>query len=599
MTKGPFIRAAVLILVYIAAFVAIVVLQFPAAGLFTLNSGGVFVRGTPGPDGLGLRTIEIIATGLRIEFSDKWPLKYIDARGNDHEPLPTAYRLLEDGIALDFDNGAVFDVRIEAGGRSVWRLTTPVAVTSATLHLDLAKGTRALPPSDDAVVRLMVAGSEYRISGMDSAVDQGVVVMGSRNGKLLPFMVTPVTISEQAIVKLPVFRLLEPAVWEAELNSWHDKAWAGVSGLRFNASTATWTDAQGFTRFSEPDFIMYMAEALKRVRNDLAAAIVPIVRANHLEMISWKAVPFAGRTIQAMARFEESDQAELRVVERLIQNKSPELFYRPDIIPFLFNRAPPNLAQQAMAYAVTADFSNANAIQVAMAINAFVDSIAYTGDQKNSLASILALVETNISPFVSQYGSAWFIQTAPDGRSDALPSLQIASALVRLSALSGHDPHVAMGQALILAWLKLAAPDGSIPAAVYPGGDGYVPSTDRLPASAVYDLIGNSAYRPRAVSLYRQLGPGSWVWTAAASLTVEVLGSQTSYIANWPVSLSHYMTVYGVKPFARIQLYGIDYNMDPSFEIYNASGYFYRRASNIIYVKMRHRDRAEKMDLFY
>ena len=59
------------------------------------------------------------------------------------------------------------------------------------------------------------------------------------------------------------------------------------------------------------------------------------------------------------------------------------------------------------------------------------------------------------------------------------------------------------------------------------------------------------------------------------------------------------MVLYGVKPFTRIQLYGLDYNMDASFENYNASGYFYKRAAGAMYLKMRHKSRTEDIKLYY
>jgi len=57
------------------------------------------------------------------------------------------------------------------------------------------------------------------------------------------------------------------------------------------------------------------------------------------------------------------------------------------------------------------------------------------------------------------------------------------------------------------------------------------------------------------------------------------------------------MTFYGVKPFANIKLYDIDYSPDAEFEIYDVSGYFYRKTSSALYLKMKHKSESERIEL--
>jgi hypothetical protein len=39
--------------------------------------------------------------------------------------------------------------------------------------------------------------------------------------------------------------------------------------------------------------------------------------------------------------------------------------------------------------------------------------------------------------------------------------------------------------------------------------------------------------------------------------------------------------------------------MDSEFEVYNASGYYYRRASAVLYAKMKHKSASEDIRLEY
>jgi hypothetical protein len=601
MKNGPLLRTAVFTLAYILIFVVIVVVQFPAAGPFSLAVGGVTVRGVPEADGEGLRSIELSASGLRLSFSAKEPLSYTDAGGSVRESAPAAYRALEKGIAIDFIDGSTLSVTVNGDGRTEWVVKTPRTASSATLRFDLARGALSLPPATESPVRLSLGGVEYQVTGIGSTQGQNLIALRSRNGVLSPFYVTPV--AEAPKEELPEYLSLKPldtAAWNRELSAWRDRAWAGVSGQRFNQAAATWIDTRGNAVFDEAEFVLYMAEAMRRERYDAAAALVLSVRSTHLERVSWRSVPFAGRTNRAMTEFEEATQAEVRVVERLVQARAPELFHRPGIVSFLYDRAPFALAQTAMGYAGQLDFSKTDVTQAVRLLEAYLEARNYLSESENPLVKAVDLVELVIAPALKRVGpSAFFLQTGADGNFDTLTGLSAGMALVRLAEVSGKPIHAAIGHKLVSSLLQLADPDGRIPVTVTAGGEAPLLSESKLTAPAVYAVVGDSPYYPRAISFYRTLGPGSWAWTAAPGFRLTVTPERVTFTADYPVGYSHYVSLYGVRPFIKIQLYGLDYNMDIGFEGYNASGYFFKRAAGIMYLKMRHKEQAEEIRLFY
>ena len=594
-------RTAVFTLAYIAIFIVIVVVQFPAAGPFSLAVGAVSVRGVPEADSESLRSIELSASGLRLSFSPKEPFTYTDAGGIVRESAPAAYRALEKGIAIDFIDGTILSVTVNGDGRTEWSVKTPRTASSATLRFDLARGALSLPPASEAPLRLSLGGMEYQVTGVGTTQGQNIIALRSRNGVLSPFYVTPVADApkEQAPEYLSL-KPLDSASWNRELSAWRDRAWAGVSGQRFNQAAATWTDARGNAAFDESEFVLYMAEAMRRERYDAAAALVLSVRSTHLEKISWRSVPFAGRTTLAMTEFEAATLAEVRVVERLVQARAPELFQRPGIVSFLYDRAPFALAQAAMGYAGQLDFSKADVIQAVRLIESYLEARNYLVDAENPLVKVVDLVELVIAPALRKVGpSAFFLQTGTDNSCDTLAGLSAGMALVRLAEVTGKPLHAAIGHKLVSSLLQLADADGALPAFVTATGEVPQVSESKLSAPAVYALVGDSPYYPRAISFYRTLGPGTWAWTAAPGFRLTATPERVTFTADYPVGYSHYVSLYGVKPFIKIQLYGLDYNMDSGFEGYNASGYFFKRATGIMYLKMRHKEQAEEIRLFY
>jgi hypothetical protein len=59
------------------------------------------------------------------------------------------------------------------------------------------------------------------------------------------------------------------------------------------------------------------------------------------------------------------------------------------------------------------------------------------------------------------------------------------------------------------------------------------------------------------------------------------------------------MALYGVRGFSNIKLYGIDYSPDSQYESYNVSGFLYKAASSVLYLKMRHKVEVERVELVF
>jgi len=58
------------------------------------------------------------------------------------------------------------------------------------------------------------------------------------------------------------------------------------------------------------------------------------------------------------------------------------------------------------------------------------------------------------------------------------------------------------------------------------------------------------------------------------------------------------MVIRGIKPFYRIQLYGMDFRTDPRFESYNSSGYRYNEDTETLFLKMRHKVEMEDIVIY-
>jgi hypothetical protein len=601
MKYNTFGRTVTAILAYLAVFVFLVAIQFPAAGPISEAVKGVTFKGLPSADGKGIRSAEVSAAGIRLLFSERAPLTLTDAAGTEYTAVPVAYEATTTGFAIRFDDGSTVRTSSGAEGSVTWSIIPKKASAKAAMRYELVYGASLLAPADDGSLRLSVGEKTYRIGGLASGKPARTFSVSAVKGGMKPIVAAPEAIGapaspSQFIAQAP----MESAAWSREISVWRDKAWSGLSGPAFDPDEAVWSKGAGSApSFSEEAFIAYMAEALRRGSIEAAVTLVAAVRSKHADAITWESVPLAGRSTTAMVDFENRNLTEVKTAERLVQNRSIDLFYQRGVVPLLFDRAPYSLAQEAMTLARTLDFSRSSAAQATILIESWLDARNYLPDDQNPFARAYELVDKAMTPMIRKVEGSFYLQTGTDGLCDTRLGLQAGKALIRLAESLEKPIYAGIGQSLVTSLLRLAGEDGSLPASVTVTGATLVRSQDTLGAASIYEIVGDSPYYPHAVSFFKTLGPGAWAWTSAPVITQESNPGRTVFSMDWPVGASHYLALYGVKPFTRIQLYGLDYNMDASFENYNASGYFYKRAAGAMYLKMRHKSRTEDIRLFY
>ena len=91
-----------------------------------------------------------------------------------------------------------------------------------------------------------------------------------------------------------------------------------------------------------------------------------------------------------------------------------------------------------------------------------------------------------------------------------------------------------------------------------------------------------------------------WAWTCAQEIEVLENTARTLVLRiRFPEGRSHYLTLYGIRPFYRIELHDIPFRSDPRFELYNSSGYQYDASTRILYLKMKHKNEYETVRLSF
>jgi len=594
---GRFISILIL---YLAVFVLLVVTQFPTGGAVVSSKGQFTIKARGEGNAAGLEFLEIGHASMRILFSPANPLRYRTGSGEEVMALPVHYTESDTGVIVYFNNKEQVSVKEDAGGSVVLAVVLREAAAQCFISYKLAGRTKVSSVDKSGTLKLKQDGKLWKLENAAIGHEKGLLTLVVLRGLVRPLMLSPMDSSMpessvQYLAQTPV----DPVLWAKEIAAWQDKAWNGLSSSRFSPDSVRWRADSVTPDFSETAFMAYAAEALQRGNYEAFAKASAYVRANYPESYGWKASVFAGRTAGKMSAREESDLIEVKNLEKLVQAKSIEMFYKPGIVEFLFDRSPYALAQEAMSVARSMEFAQSDLAQSVQIVENYLAARFYLDEVENPFARAPDLVDKNIASAIRKTDSGFFMQTGADGRSDTLAGIRAGVLLIKMAEATGKSIYAGIGQSLVSSILKLGDGNGSLPEYVTVKTGTAEPSAEKIMAEAVYPLIAISPFYPHAVSFYKELGPGVWAWTGSSSLRLAKGAESAVFTADFPVGISHYLTLYGIKPYVSIKLYNINYNMDSEFEIYNASGYFYRRESAVLYVKMKHKSASEDVRFEY
>ncbi|MCX7023221.1 MAG: hypothetical protein NT080_01205 [Spirochaetes bacterium] len=600
MKTPAFWRAIGILLLYIGIFGLIVVIQFPVHGDLRAVYGSLSLRGGVESVGGSLGSVVADLSGLRFEFSARRPLQAVAANGERRPGVPVARTDIPFGWRIAFDNGVSlsFSSSDETGARLSVEPSFKDQAVSVELAYALVRGTRM--ERGKGGIRLVTREGGYAIELPSDAIDEKrrTITLDAAGGRTRPFVVRleregAPAISPQVMAQAP----MDPAAYRRAIDAFVAKTWTGLSTARFDEGAFAWKSPGGNAVFSEKALTAYVAEAFRRGAGPAALERMKPAKTKYVASLSYLSSPYLGGILPRTKAMEEAALAEVKRFEKAIQDKSPELFDRTSIALFLLDRAPYSLAQGAFQAIQSIDPAQLTVRQAVNALAASNDARDFMKAGENPFSRFEAAAERNLLPAIKRYNNGFFLQASSDGDCDLLLSVVAGRELIRFGTASGREVFVGVGQSLVTGVLALADANGFVP-----GNQdltGKVPVSAYLPPEDLYPLVADNPYYPHEVPFYRELGPGVWAWTCSPSIQVSTEQSKIVFRTEFPPLAAHHLVLYGLKPFVNIQLYGINYRPDESFEIYDASGYFFNRASNSMFLKMRHKAKIEEIRLFY
>ena len=618
-------------LLYVSVIVFLLFLQFSGTtsisfSIDDLSFTGVVDEEQEQAPRSDITAAEVTFQGIAFSFGEAGTASLRTADGDEIPLTPYRYNLEDkriilflrlaegsesalEGPAADVAPLATVEYQI-AGDESELLITAEVNAVEGTeqvvsleipfsLQEDAQRVTPQGAPDDTLAVNVGESLTYFVSLPAQATVDQSRIVVPAGFGAQT---VRYARLTEERLdVVATAFSTMERAVpddlYTGEINSYFDQAYRDWGNRRYNGGTGTWLMRGASPRFSEPILTAYLAEAWRR--NDYTVAFNQMRRAAdlHPREVGLLSAVFLGNLRDVTDRFLSADQATADRIESQVGSRDPTVFERDDLLPFTALRGSESLYRSTLEFASYVDFQQVSLRTAIGMLKNYVDVDHITNESETILSRFRPIIEERIYPEIIQTDRGFFLETA-QGEVDVALSIQ-AGHLLNLQGGREEDGRMVMiGRNLVLSGLGLADQFGFLPETLYISNGGVQSSTGSFGPERLYTTLVDNPNYPRMISLYEELGSGSFVWTAANFTSVDIGEQEYRFELSYPRNRTHYILMQGIPPFNSMNLFGRVWRNDPFFEAY-IKGRHYEAATETLMIKYTDNSVEEEIILTY
>jgi len=599
MTHRRVRRYMVVPFVYVAVIFTLLYLQF---------SGNLTVRRTLGPlqftgtleageDDIGysITAARLEFAGLIVELSADSPVIIRVPDGEDEILVPIGYRVEDEYILIELDDASI--LRFEVLSRETMELQIVPEGSDqwpqdGTLVLPwrFAPGVRLGAESvTGQLVRDIRVNDRYYFFSVParSTIELNTQIVELPLDQSLRMIRFAEQISRDVDIIATAFsdgqRRITDEFYRGAISQFRDVAYLGWSTTRLNAGSGTWAMRDASPRFSEEVLTAYLAEEWDR--GQFVTAFNQMRRAAdlHPDQIGRLSAVFLGnlRAVWPAAIAEDERQAEALAAR--IARDDVSVFHREDLLEFAALRGNEEVFRDALRLASEVSLHD---IDVPLAISlaaTHVLSSHPTADSRSTTRRFLELFDDVVLPAVRQFDERFFIETGQN-EIDPRVSLRAGVALERSGRMEGNQLHVTVGRNLVLSVLQLADSNGFIPRLIFFDESGIQRQEGAFGPEEIYQILIDNPSYPRMVSLYDEVGAGTYIWTLVPFPEIDISPDQWSFTLEYPRNRTHFVLIRGVPRFGTLNLFNLVWRNDPSFELY-IKGRHYDAATQTLMIK--------------
>jgi hypothetical protein len=403
-------------------------------------------------------------------------------------------------------------------------------------------------------------------------------------------------ISYRKVPEKPVFNPEDYALSEALSRQSYD---AAVRSWRDSQYTLWTRSVQG--RNDEDLVVAFLGEAVDRGTYQNAKSLVSSTFLNG-NLRGYGSSLYLGGIARTYSALNAADQERLNRLSRLIDERSPEILGEDHAFEYLALRGTADLMDRAAALVRDIDPAGLDPGLAPGIFEGFSDMKQYRPQGENPFGDLPEQTCLLISEELTRVSGVWnsgqgLVLVFREGVADMESNLRLGKALAVWAEATGDAAWAAIGRTLVLSVLSLVNEEGSVPARLSleepaVAGEGI----DRLDSARLYRILQPGEYYPRIAVLGTE---GIWIWSSSSSVSSVRENGILDISVSFPAGESHYLMLWGVRPFTRLQLHNMDWRSDPRYESYDSSGWVYYPRDELLALKLKHRTQVEHIRLFF
>lgn len=271
---------------------------------------------------------------------------------------------------------------------------------------------------------------------------------------------------------------------------------------------------------------------------------------------------------------------ESRISDSAIK-QSFDLFTVHKIADFIYLHSGQNTVLKLLGNAANADVDSLSIAQITGILQVYADLTSLSPSYALVLEPMLEDCVERITDACKYEGSILTI-SENDTFLSVIQGVETGIALLRYGQITQNETYISAGYALVNSYLAESS------------------SFDLRTLGNLYPVIAyDNSFYPHLQKISDVGENKVWAWTCAKSISLEKDSDESNFTVEFPEGDTHYIIIKGVNPFNSIYIYDMAFRTDPRFESYNSSGYVYKKSTNTLLLKSRHKSEFETVRLVY
>ncbi len=600
-------------LIYVGIIFGLIYLQYSGTLTVRRTIGDMRFIGTlvAGEDetSLEITAARVEFEGIVFHFSQENPMVLRTDDGNVQELVPRSYSIEDQTLHVYFSDDSLvrfevsttqpIELHVIPTGTEDWPRDARVAVSwevgsGTTLETPIAASPDVVDIRREDRAFFLSVPPQTRLDR-----DEGMLELppsaGNRLIRYAERIDTETNVIETAFSGDQ--RRIGDGFFRDSVNRYLDLGFQGWASTRFNGGSGTWDMRDGSPRFSEQILTAYLAEAWRRDQYTTAYNQMRRAADQHPEQVGFLSAPFLGNLREVTDDFLAEDQQRALTLSTRITGGDPTVFRERDLIQFAALRGNEELFRNLITFIRSVDFRE---VGIKTAVGMFAAATAEhhpTEDSRDATRRFLAILEERIYPAIRQFDEYFFLETS-QGEIDLEYSIRTGILLDRYGRRSGDILAVTVGRNLVLSALQLADNRGFLPRLLFVSDQGVERQEGSFGPEVLYAELSDNPWYPRKISLYDDLGAGSFIWTIANFTRVDIGTQQKTFSLEYPRNRTHYILMQGIPAFESMVLFNLQWRNDPTFELY-IKGRHYEPRTETLMIKYTDNSVEGDITLFY